>query len=306
MKILDAKERDRSTYIGSHDTAALAGHSPYLTPMQVYMNKVGLEQDLEGEHLQWGLALEGPIVDEYCARESISMVVESFALSEDYDFLGCSPDGMNGGRKIGMDAKNVRFKTDEWGEPGTDEVPKHLLWQAHHMLTVTGFKRWDIAALFSGCKLEIFQIDRDQELCDIIVDMAGSFWNNHVQPRIEPAFDGSEAAASYLLKKYPKGQEIVRMADADESQLMRELKAVLDNQKQLDELVNEIKNKIKDKIGSDKGIIDSIMGKVLWSNVRASKKFNSKVLKEKYPEIYEECKILGNEYRMFRPYWNER
>ena len=294
-------EVDRSTYLGSHDIAAIMGDHPFLTKMQVFLNKTGIPEDISDRPwIRWGNVMQGPILQEYCRKEDyFAIEKEEFRRHEKYDFIGSTPDGTIIDLKKSIDAKNQRFKTIEWGEEYSDQVPRYVLWQAHCHMTTWNHDVCDIPVLFSGCDHEIFRIEKDPEISEAIIEIAHTFWNDHILTKEPPDFDGSEATFQYLRKKFPSHTDELRAATTEEAAIMLALK-ILDEEKETNKKqIDLAKQQLQDAIGSDMGLTSGL-GKVTWKEQKGATRIDSKMLKDLHPEIAKECSNTGDSLRVFR------
>jgi predicted phage-related endonuclease len=182
------------------------------------------------------------------------------------------------------------------GEWAGDEIPAAYLIQINHYLAVTGFEKAYIACLIGGNKFVWKEINRDEELINIIIEQEKNFWEFHVNGNNPPALDGSSAAEQYVKEKFSraeKGKVIDLKAehkDNIENYLsLKEQKAILDEE------IKRVENLLKYDLGdSESGMIQKYI--VNWKNV-SSNRVDSKLLKEKYPEIAAEVTKASNSRR---------
>jgi len=157
-------------------------------------------------------------------------------------------------------------------------------------MEVLGADTCYIAALIGGQRFVYKEIKRDEELISMIVDAEKDFWLNHVQKRIPPKLDGSEAASKYLSKTFKSIDKTLEVNLKEEYKTkINEYLDIKNQMKVLDESLKVIENNLKNQLGNtEKGIVEKFQ--VIWKGV-TSNRIDSKVLKEKYPEIYKEvCK----------------
>lgn len=208
-----AGDLDRKTYLGSSDIAAIMGLSPWATPLDVYLHKIGEHPDPitpEKEKLfRRGKRLE-PIVlemlaDEYpiqITRRSlpnspnryIDTDVPYFAAEIDFEFM--ITDALAAafpqllpfvGTEQNGEIKTVHpFAAKKWGEAETDEVP--IEYAAQTMFGL-GVRRRDVClvvALFGADNLQVYCVERDDETISGIYRKGIDFWTNHVLARVPP------------------------------------------------------------------------------------------------------------------------
>jgi putative phage-type endonuclease len=202
--VIDAEEArrtawllDRRTAITASDVGGILGVSPWTSPMDVFLDKQGMRTVETTERMKWGLKLQRAILEEYAER-----VAQPIELSDPYslvrfpgwEHLGASLDARwaEGDRRP-VDAKNVGFKTKEWGEPGTGDVPYSYALQLHVQMMVCGAQCADLAVLFGGNTLAIYHVVRDAEIDEIILSAAKGFWHDHIVSGMPPPVDGTSA-----------------------------------------------------------------------------------------------------------------
>ncbi len=166
-----------------------------------------------------------------------------------------------------------------------EEVPASYLLQVQHYLAVTGAEIGYIAVLIGGQKFIWKEVQRDEELIEMIIQSEKDFWEL-VERKTPPALDGSSAAEKYLSEKYSKAEEgkVEQLGFEYKDKIkdyfeLKEEKGILD--KQITEIENQIKAELKDaEFGFAPGY------NISWKNV-SSNRVDSKKLKSEYPEIYE-------------------
>jgi predicted phage-related endonuclease len=129
----------------------------------------------------------------------------------------CSLDRVtevNGSGEV-LECKAVRVDSDDWGAPGTDEVPGHYLLQCQHQLAVTGMKRANLAVLFGGVEFRAYVIDRDDDLIAKLERILSDFWGK-VQRREPPAPNWEHPSTPELIEMVQKVEagKVVQLEDA--------------------------------------------------------------------------------------------
>lgn len=194
----------RKQGIGSSDAAAILGIDPWNSALSLWLEKTGrVEVDKPNEAMLWGMALEGPIADEFARREGLRILPTPGVLAhKDTDWLRANPDRMLAGpddeRAYSfVEVKNVSaWKHDEWdAEAGV--MPPNYLIQVLHQLAVTGYDEASVACLIGGQRLEHLTVQRDQALIDQILEKEAEFWDL-VQSDTQPAYDGSRQSVDAI------------------------------------------------------------------------------------------------------------
>lgn len=181
----------RRQHVGASEAAAVCGLSPYSTALAVWLDKVQPVEPTEPtERQRWGLLLEPAIAQGYELQTGHKLMVPDRAVHPKYPFMAATgdryaDDGYDG-RLVQI--KNVGRDDGQWGEPGSDEIPRHYLLQCQHEMSVYGVDRCDLAALFGGNELRIYAIRYDPQLAEDLAGILGSFWGL-VESRTPPEPD---------------------------------------------------------------------------------------------------------------------
>lgn len=189
----------RRTGLGGSDAAAVLGLSKFRTPLSVYLEKVdpaALPVQKSPEWLHWRWLMEPAIRAEWALRTGLTVDVHPITLrSEQYPWMVANVDGLVG-REAGVEVKTVAFSAvDNWGEPGTDEIPQEYLIQVIHYMVVTGRARWYVPALFNGAELRTYVVERPADtIIDVLIARERAFWIDNVEARIPPPIVSTEDA----------------------------------------------------------------------------------------------------------------
>lgn len=208
--------------IGSSEAAAAVGFSPYTTPLQLYRKKLGLgleESEGPGEAAEWGLRLEGPVIQWMADRFDLEVdtegILERIGGSEVFEDLGTfdfkfgesqrllrsgvwehmvySPDGLCFTNSEGygiVEAKTTNgwtFKRD-WGA----EPPNHVVIQCQHAMAVTGLSYAVVPVLVDGRKPKCYLVNREDEIIAGLAAITASFVDMlqaRTPPNVQPGSD---------------------------------------------------------------------------------------------------------------------
>ena len=299
---LTIPHEDRGTYLGSHDTSAIFGLNPWIRPINVYMNKLGMSARREDvpEQLQWGLRLQPAILDMFQERMGCQLEGERFIRRTDLPWFGGTPDATIVGRKAGVDAKNVRWNRGDWGEERSAVVPEYVAMQCHHFMALLGYERWFVAVLFGGCEFKIYEIEHDGEITDMIIQADGEFWRDHIEAQNPPPDDGSSSYRKFIERKFPTDNGDIRPATAEEISLLNEYREAAKTAKEWIESEDRIKNRLAACIGESAGIVAADVGRVSYKLAKGRTTLDGKRLKEERPEIAKQYEKTGNPSRVLR------
>jgi putative phage-type endonuclease len=290
------KERQRG--IGGSDVGAILGVNKWKTPFEVYLEKTEEITEVKetSEAAYWGTELEELVAKEFSKRTGKKVRRDSRHLVHPkYPFMVANIDRRVVRENAILECKTAnQFLAKEWDG---DEVPASYILQCQHYMSVTGAEKCYIACLIGGQRFVWKEIQRDEELIDMIILAEMDFWKNHVEKKVPPALDGSSAAEKYLKERYsnPTPYSEINLK-SEYKDMISEYLQLKENIKTLETRLKEIENNIKNELAdNEKGYVGSY--EVNWMPVKASR-VDSKVLKEKYPDIYKEvCK--ESSYRKF-------
>lgn len=238
---------ERRTGLGGSDIAPMLGISPWRTPMEVYLDKLGRLEDEDSERMQLGRALEPTIARLYserrdCAAQTVGMVrgADGWQLAN-VDRV-CAPDTAHlvydptqhqptpdkylevlrsdPKRKLwGLEIKNTSGYDDAWGAEGTDEIPGYYLTQVAWYGLVTKLDVWEIAVLCRGSQLKVYRYHRDPQLEELLVGRAFDFWHNHVLRQRPPEDDSNPKALEALYPAHGRNLEVLESDDVTDALL---------------------------------------------------------------------------------------
>lgn len=276
----------RTAGIGASDAAAVLGLSPWKSPVQLYMEKVGEVPEPElNERMEFGLMLEDVVADYYMQRNDVQVRRRNAILQHpDYPWMICNLDRVIVGQPGILEIKTTNaFNRDEW----EDDVPIMYLVQVQHQLAVTGKEFCDVACLVGGNHYVQHRVWRNETIIKQLIEAEDKFWNKHVVPRIPPEWDGSEASTELLKEMYPQakeGKSVVLPSDVRD--MIRRRNELAEAISGLETQKTEIENKIKGLLqDAEVGVVPGLDKPIRYTNV-SSQRLDTKALKEDHPDIY--------------------
>jgi putative phage-type endonuclease len=324
------------------DMSAVAGVNPWRSWLDVYVDKVVQPPEPKGAYLptneaiELGIALEPWLINHYQEQHpelgvcfpQTTFQHPKFALALAtpdgvvYENEGTvSPRVYEGGPQRVFEGKTAGLTggasriSREWGEPGTDAVPRPYLIQCHWQAMVLEVDRCDLAALIGNLGYREYVIRKDEELWGLLREMAEQFWTDHVVARKPPEPGPSEDAARALQRLYPDHSKDLLESTEEIDETACLLCFAERWQKQMDAHVNELRNSFRAVIADAYGI-QGEWGKVLWPKskdrdwtdykaVAEEIAAMKKVGKKTYARIIEEHTEHKPGGRTLRAYWNE-
>lgn len=230
--------QERMTGLGGSDIGAILGMNPYRTPYQVWMEKTGRADAVESSlAARWGIYAEEFVAREYSDRTGAKVQRYNAMLRHPAaPLIGhvdrlVIPDGAKvaAWRKeirtdLGLECKTVSAfavgRDSEWGQAGTDEVPRRYLLQVATYQALTGCQHWDLAALIGNTDFRVYHFTRDADLEGYLLEEASRWWRDYVIADTPPP-PSSELEARQRWPGHAPGKAIE--ADATLVDLLRSL-----------------------------------------------------------------------------------
>ncbi len=285
----------RKQGIGGSDAGAVCGLNPYVSAMDVYVDKTQelvSDDSFDNEAMKQGRDLEDYVAQRFMdatglkVRRSNAMYV-----NEKYPFMIADVDRLVVGSKkdglIGLECKTASPYTAEKWKDG--KVPAHYLAQCYHYMAVLGAEAWYIAVVIYGREFKFVKIERDEEVIQNLIQIEEKFWTHHVVPGILPEPDGSDAADEFINRYFKESREelAVPLLGFDEKlrrrQEISELMGKLETEKK--KIEQEVKAYMQDAEMAEN---DNFF--VSWKN-SISNRLDSARLKAEMPDIYKQfCK----------------
>ncbi|KVT82639.1 endonuclease [Burkholderia ubonensis] len=209
----------RRTGIGGSDAAAAVGLNPYMSALELWLDKTGRSEGMPRPDPNdttsptfFGVLLE-PIVAAVYTRQTGNKVrkVNAVLRHPTIPWMLANIDREIVGVR---DVQILECKTA--GEFGArlwrDGVPEYVQLQVQHQLAVTGKTAAHVAVLLCGQALEVHRIDRDDALIGRLIELEARFWR-FVESDTPPPADGSESADRALRHLYPGNGETIDFSD---------------------------------------------------------------------------------------------
>jgi len=200
----------RKRGVGASEAAAVLGLNPYCSPLEVYLRKTGELPDVaENAAMRWGTKLEEAIAQAYTEETGEPVEAQPLVRSDEWPWMFATVDRLSAGGRV-VEIKNVGARmAEQWGDPGTDDVPVPYLLQVNHQLAVTGRRFADLAVLIGGSDFRIYPLERNNRLIDAMVAAERAFWER-VERRQPPEPDWGHASTPALISALyaPTGPQV--------------------------------------------------------------------------------------------------
>lgn len=272
---------ERRTGIGGSDAGAVAGLSPWSTPLEVYYDKIGEGENIETPQMRRGTLLEPVVRQMYCDATGYTVVVPDGMIRHPvHDFAVVNLDGLVIDLNLVWEGKTARDRRG-WGEPGSDEVPVVYLAQVQHGMMVAQMPRADIAVLFGDFELAIYHIEADPEFQYLLLEHEAAFWLR-VQNRQPP----DPITAADVQRRWPISQPIGKPASAEYVDMVAKLSLIKDFIKKLETVKEMTEAEIKREMEGVEALTLGNEQIVTWKTAKGAQRFDTKRFEQDEPTLY--------------------
>lgn len=172
---------DRRSGIGASEVPAIAGLSPWRTPVAVWLDKVGLAGGQpQTPGMRTGTALEHAVLK--IAADEVGVPLRhnrSTFVHRDWPEgvrLFATPDGFAPRRHALAEVKVVGWRGQDWKEG----PPPYVLAQVQAQLAVLPKVKGALVAALIGSEVRTFEVERDEVIGDDIAERVRVWWDRHV------------------------------------------------------------------------------------------------------------------------------
>jgi len=180
----------------------------YGSKFAVWLDKTNrdMSEKKESVPMKHGTLVESAIRSWFVSETGLKVDKPSYVIrSDEHPFMFASLDGLG----VDKDGEPFIFEAkDTWNfknEPilSSGDIPKYWIIQLHHYFAVTGIRKAYIAYWFGNRIMDWQLIERDDELCDMIVKIESEFWAENILKDIEPEIDfADDRTSAYINDKF--------------------------------------------------------------------------------------------------------
>jgi putative phage-type endonuclease len=267
--------RARRKGLGGSDDAAILGLSPFRSAMDVWLDKTGrtpIDEPDDGRDFlrDLGTAVE-PFIAKRYERETGRMLrpVPALVRHPLHDVIVGTPDRLVIGERRGVELKTENQFQNNFGDPGSDDVPDWYRVQCAHYIALMDYDAWDLALLHGGSHFAIYPIERDLVAENALLEYLLDWWDRHVVKDTPPELDGTPAWVRYLSQKFPRHTKPLVVADEVGTQFAEKLIRCKAAEAECVALKTELENRIKAIIEDNEGIRGPF-GRITWKRTKDS------------------------------------
>jgi putative phage-type endonuclease len=163
----------RKTKIGASDAPVLMQVSPWKTPYQLWLDKMGLAETEKNEAMRRGLDLE-PIARQKFIEEIGHEVFPIVALHDSISYMLSSFDGISSDEKIAVEIKCPGYEDHEKAMDGV--VPEKYMPQLQHQLEISGLQSMFYFS-YTEKTYKILEIERNDTYIKDMIREEQKFWD---------------------------------------------------------------------------------------------------------------------------------
>ena len=282
--ISDTQREARAHGIGGSDAPVIAGCSPYKHISELYMEKTGQARapDLDNvELVQWGNLLEDVVANEFSRRTGMKLRRVNETLVDKHDpFLMAHLDRRVVGEPALVEIKTTRSLHDDAAR--ADHVT-----QVMHYMHVANLQRAYIVYLVAGQRMVYFEIARNQEAIEALLQEERTFWQ-HVRERTPPP--ARSAFDLRLLFRQDNGGTVI--ADDEVQQAVHRLAEIKDQVKHLESAAEMEEKRVLEALGESSTLLNP-SGEVLatWKTSKSSRNFDRTRFEADHPDMAEQYMV---------------
>jgi predicted phage-related endonuclease len=295
---------DRTQGIGGSDAKHLFNLEPYGCERKLWYQKRGTEPDFVPHKAIFdrGHILEDIVAKMYTEQTGFKVRrVNRTLVHHNYDYLIGHIDRqiMNKEGETGvLECKTMGYYA--FKKLKTEGLSDDYILQMQHYLAVTGYTWGAFAILWAdGWEFLTFEVQRDDELIQQIIDKASIFWrkveNGQAPDRLDVkdkrcrSCEFKNKCHESLLLEYLEAtdedeENICELTD-DFNDLLNEYQEAKQLSDEANEYLETVKEKIKSKVG-DREVLANNYAKIIYKPV-ISNRLNTKLFKKENPDLYE-------------------
>jgi len=259
----------RKKVITGTDLAALFGVGyKDKNAMTVWLDKTGrAPADQDNDAFRMGRRFERPVLEEYADREHCALIYadsHSLITIPEYPVLGATLDATRADNGHPVDAKNLSFRSAEFGEDGSDVMPLKYMLQLTAQMIVTKTDAAVLAVLFNRYEFCRYNMALDPIVVERVLERATRFMTDYVQTDTPPPVDGSTSWTEWLGSHFKQRTKVILTAGPVEHEFAVALNVTQEQVKVLEEEAERLKNHLKLAIGEAAGM-EAPDWRITWS-----------------------------------------
>ena len=276
----------RRSYIGGSEASKAIGESRWGDSYSLVEEKLGIRQpdDLsDREDVHFGKILEAVVCSEYSRRTGKTLRrVPRLIRHPKYPWVGAHLDRIIINEDGIIEAKTTKAaKIEEWGEPGTDEVPREYFVQSQHNLAASRRIFCDLPVMFGGQRLLIYTVKRDEAFIEAMIRLEyDRVWQYVERGELPPPETAEEAN-----RRWPLSHEGEVQAGQFEIDAINELFDLKERIKLAEEAAKARELIIKSALGDNGDTLMAGTVKLATWKTQGNNRFELDAFRAAYPDL---------------------
>lgn len=272
---------ERRNAIGASDAAAAVGLSPWITPFELWQDKLGeLPALKQNEPMYWGSKLEAIILARYAEEHAVTPEAPcAWRVSKKFPFMGCTPDALLGDRVV--EIKTARYDSADWGEPGSEQIPRHYFLQCTHAMIVCERERCDLPVLFGGNDYVEYSMRLDPDIALMLVEREKLFWRHVVEGTPPEVMSLTDAAA-----RWPRDIEEKVIATAEVEAAVAKLHELRAREVEVEQEAERVGVEIRKHMGFASALVSETGRTLATWKTQTRNQFDVTTFKRAHPELH--------------------
>lgn len=236
---------ERKQGVGASEAAALFGVHPYISQLSLYESKISDVIDKEGnERMEDGKVIEPRIAArwEKATGRKARRPQQQIYFSPECPRMFCSPDFL-----FDVDGKPLETKWWDNFREG-DEIPEYGQIQNQQQMACLAVDSGALAILGSFRSFHHFDTEIHKTFIEVLCEKIEKFWW-HVENRVPPSADGSDATRQALRRLYPRDSGATVFLPAEAAMWVNDMEAARVEAKAAEARIDFAKNQIVAAIG---------------------------------------------------------
>lgn len=193
-----------SRIVTASKMSAIIGVSPWESPYSVWMQMKGLAERPQNDAMRRGTYLEPAILAWWRDQRAYSGYTEQVWVAHE-DWAGTTLDAhvldVEAGDMAIVEAKSAA-RMDEWGRPGTDEIPAYYLTQVYFQLAVSGAARCYVPVIGPFLDFSEYVVEADADIQADLLERARVFYDSLAGDE-PPPLDSTTATYDVVRRLHP-------------------------------------------------------------------------------------------------------
>lgn len=271
----------RRTGISGTDVAKILGLNPWAGPADVLADKLGQAPPFRGNRrTDMGHYLEPKIRGDFAEAHGCRVVEPGTLRHASEPWALTTPDGLipsaravaefNQDVEAGLEIKVVgERRARDWGEPGTDQIPRYVYPQCAWGMFVVDVPVWYVVAQIDLEPYE-YVLRRDAELEEKMVSRCKEWYERHMVAGEPLPADGSAAFDEDLKRRFPAHDADLVCPTVQDLAVMAELRETLASEAHFQRRAELLKQQLKLTIAEHAGIETDDGKPITWRRSKDS------------------------------------